>query len=411
MNRKRLYPRTIGLLWMLSCFLGMRAQSGLEYWFDSYTNPRIIGMPGGVGTLESNINVSDLSQGFHTIYMRAKSSDCYSPITSSTFLKFNASGDSKLEYWFDDNVSKRASTTIDVESGVVQLLDLDLTNETKFPLGFHQLNMRVVAYGGHYSPVYSAYVMRLPKGDANQITYWLDDDYANRRVMKGIPLNAKNTFFIGNLDFSTTPVGMHRFKYRVTANGFDEGVVYDVPVLITKMYNNVTEATIVSESYWFNENTPNNKEVSNPQPTYVKTYVLNPENYAVGQYAFHVQYKNSADVWGVPNVTYFYKEESGMLRVGFMPGGFDGMEEETIDEHFICTNQEGMIFVDCQSSKLASTGIIMVYDMTGKVVAQKDVCNMNGIHTEISTNGISKQLLIVRLLSGDAQFTKKIMIK
>ena len=343
MKRKRLNPRIIGLLLLLLCFLGMKAQS-------------------------------------------------------------------RLEYWFDNDYSKPATIPISVGSESMQELELDLTNNVKFPLGFHRLNYRVVV-NGEYSPIYSDCVMRLPDGQANQITYWLDDNYKGRRVMKGIPLNAKITYFIGNLDFSTTPVGMHRFKYRVTVNGFDDGVVYEEPVLITKMYNNVTEAKIVSESYWFNENTPTNKEVTNPQTTYTKSYVLNPDNYAVGQYAFHVQYKNSADVWCEPNVTYFYKEESGMLRAGFFPGDFDGMGEATIDEHFICTNQEGVIFVDCQSSKLASTGIIMIYDMTGKVLARKDVSNTDGIHAEININGIPKQLLVVRLLSGEAQFTKKIMVR
>ena len=53
----------------------------------------------------------------------------------------------------------------------------------------------------------------------------------------------------------------------------------------------------------------------------------------------------------------------------------------------------------------------MVYDMMGKILARKDVTNSDGIHAEINVDGLSKQLLIVRLMSGDAQFNKKMMVR
>ena len=413
MNKKRLYPKLLCLFVLFLCVTVTRAQStGLEYWFDSYSNPKTIGMPVAAGTLKSNINVKSLEQGFHTIYMRVKSSDgTYSPITSSTFIKFNASGDSKLEYWFDDNVSKRVSTPIDIASDVVQLMDLDLSNDALFPLGFHQLNLRVAAYGGNYSPVYSSFVMKLPAGLATEITYWLDDNYKGRRVVRGIPVNATTTLFNTSLDFSSASVGMHRFKYRITSRGFDNGVIYEVPLLITKRYNNVGEATIVGESHWIDDVSPMEYAVSNPQSIITKRYLLDPSVYSVGQHAFHVQYKNSADVWGEQNITYFYKEETGKLRIGIKPDDADGIDDATLDEHFICFYDKGTIYVDCQSPRLASTGTVQIFSISGKMVSQQLVNNSDGIHAEINVEGYTNQILVVRLLCGDIYFNRKILVK
>ena len=413
MNKKCLYPKLLCLLVLFLYVTAARAQSnGLEYWFDSYSNPKTIGMPVAAGTLKSNINVKSLEQGFHTIYMRVKSSDgTYSPITSSTFIKFNASGDSKLEYWFDDNVSKRVSTPIDIASDVVQLMDLDLSNDALFPLGFHQLNLRVAAYGGHYSPVYSSFVMKLPAGLATEITYWLDENYKGRRVVRGIPVNATTTLFNTSLDFSSASVGMHRFKYRITSRGFDNGVIYEVPLLITKRYNNVGEATIVGESHWIDDVSPMEYAVSNPQSIITKIYTLAPSVYSIGQHAFHVQYKNSADVWSEQNITYFYKEESGKLRIGIMPTVVDGIEDSRQPERMSCVYHDGTIIIDCQSARLASEGTLLVCDLTGKVIARENVKNADGIHVEVNVPDKVRQILVVRLISGNVNFTKKLVVQ
>lgn len=415
MNKINLYPRLWSLLLLLLCAVAIKAQTyTLEYWFDKYSSPKTSSFTGT--KFNKTIDAKSLNQGIHTMYMRVKASDgTYSPVTSSMFIKFAASssGESKLEYWFDSDMSNLESTTIDINSDVVQILDLDMTDTEKFPLGVHQLNMRVAAYGGHYSPVYSAYVMRLPSAQATQIIYWLDDDYKNRSVLKGNAVNATTIVFDTQLNLSNAPIGMHRLKYRVTYNGFDDGVVYEVPVLITKKYNSMGVVTVVGESHWLDEASPAEYAISNPNSIVTRSYTLDPAHYTVGQHAFHVQYKNSSDVWSEQNVTYFYKEESGRLRAGIYPGDDvpDGIDDAAVGEFFICASEKGLIYVDCQSSRLATTGIVQVYDMTGKMVAQQSVNNSDGIHAEINVEGYTKQILIVRLICGEVVFNKKLVVQ
>lgn len=393
-------------------------ESKLEYWFDSDVSNR------ASTTIDINsdvVQILDLDMtdtekfplGVHQLNMRvAAYGGHYSPVYSALVLKLpGGTGDSVLEYWFDDDITKLGTMPIDITSGTLQKLDLDMTNMVNFPLGFHRINMRVAAYGCQYSPVYSAYVMKLPSAQATQISYWLDDDYAGRHVVKGNPVNATTTIFDKSIDFSAAPLGLHRFKYRVTYNGFDDGVVYEVPVLITKKYNNMGEVSVVAESRWLDEVSPAEYAISSPNSVVTRSYTLDPSHYTVGQHAFHVQYKNSADVWSEENVTYFYKDESGMLRMGRRPEIVDGINDASQPEQIICYCERATIVVDCQSPRLASTGIVQVYDMTGKMVAQQSVNNSNGIHAEINVEGYAKQLLIVRVVSGELQYNKKMLVK
>ena len=489
MNRTYLYPKWLCSLVLLLSAITMKGQTGLEYWFDTYSDPKLIGMPTAAGTLTSDINVKHLSQGFHTVYFRIQShGDTYSPIHSSLFFKFsgsensvleywfgkdaskigtvpiesdsrsvqlldldlsdlekfplgihqlnlrvadcgyspvystlvmktngasgaaieywfgdnvedkgsapimveyeesqlvsldlsdvekfplglhqlnmrvaldngtyspiysamilrmpNGSGGSMLEYWFDEDITKMGTMPIKLDNGDVQLLDLDLTNATYFPIGFHKLNMRVAANGNQYSPIYSAYVMRLPDGSKLQITYWLDDDYKNRRYI--LPLYTKDgvTKFYTTLDFSSVSSGMHRFKYRIDTNGKDYGVIYEVPLLVTRKYNNDSNVTIVSEQHWLDDFNSTPTLVSNPQSTITQSYDLDPANYEVGQHAFYMQFKNSADVWSEQNVTYFYKEESGKLRAGLITSeDITGIDDGIVDAPTIANNKKGV---------------------------------------------------------------------
>ena len=482
-----MYPRGVSLFMILLCVLGMNAQTYLQYWFDTDQKAERADLS-GAGIVEQAIDVQHLSQGLHTLYMRARTPGAeyeYSPISTSTFFKFITSEGSVLEYWFDEDVDNPSTIAVNVELGKEQILTLDLSNIERFPLGVHQLNMRVAHNGGHYSPVYSAYVLRLPSGTGesmleywfdedyenhasipvsidndmlqkldldlsdmtkfpygfhrlnirvasngsqyspvysanvmrlrsgpnNYLTYWLDEDYTNRRHTWSTTGNGKDAYFKVHLDFSTASDGMHRLHYRISSQEIDDGPVYEEPILVTRKYNNATNVTVVNQSYWLDDVTTVIKAISDPKDVVSQTYTLIPENYSVGQHAFYVQYQNSADVWSEENVTYFYKEggANGRLREGIMPEDPTGINNVADAESFGCSYNNGTIYVDCQSPRLGNTGVIMVCDMTGRVVAQQSVPNSDGIHAAVSVENLSRQLLIVKLVSGDVRYSQKVM--
>ena len=151
-------------------------------------------------------------------------------------------------------------------------------------------------------------------------------------------------------------------------------------------------------------------DVKNPRVTYILQYVLTPEKYSVGQHAFHVQFQNSAEVWSEENVTYFYKDAAlSRLHEGFIPSDETCIEDLSQSEMVACECENGTIYVDCLSPKLGKAGVITVYDMMGRVVAQQKVTNDNGIHAALSVENFARQILIVKLVCGDMRFSRKII--
>ena len=490
--------RALLLLGLLHCVVGMRAQAGLEYWFDSYSDPTTVPMPTAGGTLTAHANCTKLSQGFHTVFFRIKAGDgTYSPVYSSQFIKFAASGGSKLEYWFDGDVKKSATCDISTETADEQELLIDLTDTERFPLGIHQLNFRVAAYGGNYSPVYSSLVMRMPGGNGNsmleywfddditkkasqpintnldtmqkleldmsdpalfpmgfhklsmrlvahgsqyspvytayvmklaigqqgaQLTYWLDDDYKNgRTTIPGKLGNSPyNTFdfdfstisFMSGLNLSNASSGAHRLHFRITTNGHDDGVVYEAPILVTRRYNQQGQVEVNAEQYWYDDETNHLGGRFFPESLITHVYTLNPNDFADGQHAFHLQYKNTAEVWSEENITYFYKDPAtARLHVGFMPDVIDGISNASQSDLFSCEYSGGRIYIDCLSPRLGKTGIVTVSDMSGRIVARQTAINSDGIHAEIAADCLAHRLLIVKLVSGGVQHTQKIVIR
>ena len=476
-------PRGVTLFLALLCCLAVQAQPGLEYWFDGNYGDKVnINAPSAAGTFKNNINVKQLSQGFHTIYIRARglSQDDHSPITSAAFFKYDASSDNVLEYWFDEGEKRRLSTPINVETEDVQALSLDLSDIDRFPLGVHRLNIRVSAHGGNYSPVYTTYVLRMPEGSgeavleywfdddldkrsskpislesdkpqlfdldltgfpigfhklsmriaagvshssqvytshilrlpieqqSGRIYYWLDDDYANRKWVESSRISTKTSDYFIDLNFSSASIGMHRLRFQASRGGLN-GPIEEAAVLFTKKYNSRGSVHLTNQSIWLDDNDPSVSALNSVENIIVKNYYLNPNDYADGQHAFHMMYQNSADVWSEQNVTYFYKEPStGILRIGIMPEDVDGINDTEQQAYFSCKHINGVLYIDCESAQLAQTGIITVYDLQGRILARQTVTNNQGIHTQLTLESNPGQLLIVRLTSGGVIHTKKL---
>lgn len=320
-----------------STFLKFAAISGsmLEYWLDDRFDYRAaVEVTDASGLVDLNLDLLDNNKypvGFHTLNFRVvEQGGNYSPIYTSSFMKFDPSQEGQiLEYWFDDGYENNRVTMplADTPDGVMAL-QLDMKNTLKFPLGLHQLHMRVVMAGSKYSPVYSAFVLRLAEGNKSEVTFWLDDDYAHRKVTHG---NANGNIVVlsGQLDLSTISPGIHRLHYRVASNGYDDGVVYEEPILVKSRYRKDDNVVIVAKRHWVDDGEGGEMEVA-PSYLFVDNFTLNPHDYAVGQHAYHVAYMNSAGVWSDANVTYFYKDAQSpnKLRMGVMTDAVEDVESD-----------------------------------------------------------------------------------
>lgn len=487
MNRTFINLRSLSLLLWLLVVIGARAQS-VEYWFDNKVDPKPLTLSGG----KADISTKGLKAGVHTLRLRAYTGDGYddySPVYSSTFLKFEPLGSSEIQYWFDGNVENLASMPISTETETLQLVDLKMDDNDKFPLGLHQLsmriadasgiyspvynalvmrmpagtgnsvieywfdddntklgtipvsltasgiqkldldlssidnfpyglhrlNMRVAAYGNQYSPVYSSIVMRLHGGSNSHLVYWLDDDYdpANLRKVRTTSTNGHDATFDRDINLSTASSGMHRLYFRIAKNGIDQGPVYEVPILISRKYVKTEgESVALVMSYWADDSHNSLKPIANHPTVHTWKHTLDPSDYSVGQHSFRVRFQNSAEVWSEENVTYFYKDAAmSRLHEGFIPSDETGIEDMSQSEMVACECENGTIYIDCLSPKLGKTCVITVCDMMGRIVAQQKVTNDNGIHAALSVENFARQILIVKLVCGDMHFSKKMVIR
>lgn len=396
-------------------------KSVIEYWFDGDVENRA-SMPVSTETEEVQIVELDMKDtdkfplGLHQLSMRiADKYGSYSPVYNALVMRMPAgTGKSVIEYWFDDDNTRLGTIPVSLTASEIQKLDLDLSSLENFPYGPHRLNMRVVAYGNQYSPVYSTMVMRWPNGPFNYIAYWLDDDYDsnNLKRIKASGANAVEGYFEANLNFRDAAPGMHRLHYRVSRNAVDFGPVHEVPILITRKYVKTEgESVTIIKSYWADDKQSAQNSFANGNSVLTWGHTLDPNDYSVGQHSFRVRFQNSAEVWSEENVTYFYKDAAmSRLHEGFMPDDeTTGIEDLSQSEVVACECENGTIYVDCLSPKLGKTGVIMVYDMMGKVVAQQKVTNDNGIHAALSVENFARQILIVKLVCGDMRFSRKII--
>lgn len=206
-----------------------------------------------------------------------------------------------LEYWFDDHYDQRATTTI-ATSEEVQEIRLDLRDNTKFPFGYHKLNMRVMV-SGKPSAVYSSGVLKLSAGKATKLEYWVDDEYISdkgqvkSKTISGSATGDGSTYqFVEDLDLSDVTPGSHRLYYRTVSNsGRTTSAVSMTPVMVKSRYNvdNPETVTVTEQVYWFDDEEPEIITVADPKNIINQPRTFDARKLSEGQHTLHMKFGNS----------------------------------------------------------------------------------------------------------------------
>lgn len=247
-----------------------------EYWFDGDINNKVIDRTSGSEACEIiwRVPTEQLDDGLHLFNFRAQQSDgSYSPILSRMFFKSAASKSSMLEYWFDDDYDKRVSTELsstDEEGNVA--MSLDLSDNTKFPIGNHRLHLRVKDSHG-VSAVYTSSVLKLMSGKIELLEYWLDGDNSKAGYIYG--KDAEGGKLFEQVDLSNVSEGIHRLYYRgVSASGGSSTAISSTPIMVKPRYlGDPSTAVITSYKINVDKNSADFYQVENAGPE--KEIVLN----------------------------------------------------------------------------------------------------------------------------------------
>jgi|GEM_PF-6320279 len=304
-----------------------------EYWFDDdFAGRRIAGLSGKEKDVTASIDTYFLEAGLHRLSLRVKQSDGkYSAITSSPFLKLTTGEAQTLEYWFDERFDQRNTTSISA-SDAVQELNLDLRDDTKFPPGFHKLNMRVTI-DGEPSAVYSSVVLKLAAGSISKLEYWLDDDIANVKTIQGTESTEGGSYqFLGDLDLTDGTPGYHLLRCRAVSNsGKTTTAVTTVPIMVKLKYGqNATDAKITSYKISVDGKTDEIRYLGNPQAAYSANHLLDASKYSKGKHMMKATFWNSAGAsvsveqqfevlapTAAPTITLTAEEKNGVVNLAF----------------------------------------------------------------------------------------------
>lgn len=241
----------LSLLLLLLCGATAQSISQYEYWTDDdYASREVSSATGGDVSL--TVSTETLDAGVHFLNFRACRDDgvwgnFYRYLYYIPSLKAAASGDVKVEYWLDDEL---AGTKSETANGGSLSLTIDVSAS---PAGVHYFNCTPVATTGERgnSERYLFYVPQTfdlaATSPIKGFEYWLDDNYASKKVEQNGSLNPVITIGIGDL-----ASGVHYFNCRA----FNERGEYGNPVRemfyipSTQTFSN---AKLASYEYWFDD--------------------------------------------------------------------------------------------------------------------------------------------------------------
>ena len=243
----------LSLLLLLLCGATAQSISQYEYWTDDdYANRKASIATGS--DISRNVRTATQKAGIHFLNFRAYRDDgvwgnfhrylYYIPVTTQ---KSAASGDVKVEYWLDDNLTGSKN---EKASGGNLSLTVDVSALTP---GVHYFNCTPIDAEGERgaSERYLFYVPysfdKTATSSIKGIEYWIDDNYASKKIDQSGLQNPVFTIDIGGLTS-----GVHYFNCRVYNDRGEYGdfvrELFYIPV--TKASG---DTKLASYEYWLDD--------------------------------------------------------------------------------------------------------------------------------------------------------------
>ncbi len=199
-----------------------------------------------------------------------------------------------LEYWFDDDVNARQSTSVSGTTGAVNL-DVDASQLLE---GLHWLNVRVRQSDGLFSPVTrSPFFKNLPTGDVTMLEYWFDGDL---NTVARVPLHEASSdgimLLTDSLNLGGVSSGMHRMYYRaVNADGTYGTAVCVAPVMVKSLYEReMVDAQVVKFAMTVDDQPVTVVNVAKPAKEVPLSRTLDMRDLSPGKHRLTIRAWNSA---------------------------------------------------------------------------------------------------------------------
>ena len=327
------------------------AFSSLRYWFDDEVAGVQTKTNGGLHLLD----VSDLSDGLHTLYCQVvDNTGRVAYVKSGVFLKMGGASvsemvkASKLLYWFDDETVIQQTDV----SGDVQMIDASGLED-----GLHTIHYQVLCNNGQMTPSSSSIFLRMAVDKtavAKSLRYWFDDEQTatETAITDGIQL----------LDASRLTDGLHTVHYQIANSNGTLGA--PASSIFLKMNSYDPESTTAqSLRYWFDDDT-------DVKTTSVSggTQSIDVSNLLSGLHTLHYQLVDSSGQVTSPVSCVFMKSFDKAIA--------DGENRITKYQYWLNRNSQAM-----QRVELASAA--NPYTLISLLPVQKEPIRSSSFHFEV----------------------------
>ena len=151
-------------------------KDGYRYWFDGNTDK--VYATTSVSNAVS-IDVSMLSDGFHTLYLQSQGKNgTVSSTASHMFFKVYMPGNAYGRYWFDEQIDKLYTSP-----NLQGLMDIDVSHLDE---GLHTINYQVVGAGGSVSSTATRSFYKVYISNGISWRCWFDNDFSTLQEGDGV---------------------------------------------------------------------------------------------------------------------------------------------------------------------------------------------------------------------------------
>jgi len=296
---------------------------GLEYFVDTdpgygAANPVAVSPADNV-TKTFNVNLSSVTNGFHTLYVRAKNAlGKWSAVQRISFYRYTPDSQthpqiSKLEYFIDTDPGYGAATAVPVSpaDNVTKSFNVNLSEVTN---GFHSIYVRAQNTEGKWSFVHKALFYRYTPqtqtiSKINKLEYFIDTDpgYGAATQVDVSPAeNATKTF---NIDLTSVSNGLHQLFVR-SRNANGKWSTTHNFVFLRYTVPQTVDNKIVKLEYFVDEDPGYGSATSLPVPPdyeIVKEFNLNLLSMQTGFHTLYVRALSANGKWSMTHSFYFYR--------------------------------------------------------------------------------------------------------
>ncbi len=296
------------LILFIFLHFGLQAQINLteyEYWFnqDFSTISKVSITPANNYLLQSEINVSSLSEGLNVLNIRFKDeNNLYSNTLSKLFLKYSlpAPANTKLtsyEYWYNSDFKNSQVVPFSAASPYQIIEDLDIAT---LPEGLNILHIRFKDENGLYSNIFSKVFLKNTQSLTTDIKlkeyqYWFNNDVTNTKIITITPATQQE--LITDIDVSTLQDGVNIIHYRYK----DENEWYSTTrsKIFYKNGMHISQPTLTAYKYWFNDDYTQAVTTVLPEPVHDLdlTTDLDMTKMPKGAHTIHFQFADSLGQW------------------------------------------------------------------------------------------------------------------